>query len=220
MNETWHPEGFAIEEGRLSNSETMAVCFYASLNKIPYRLFNKNIKNIPEGWVPEGSVDYIQSILGYKVKPDYYPEYLSSFTNRNIWDQIKWPKDRVFIKPSDQYKRYTGFITNGTYKGKRRGPHICSEVLSFKNEWRYYICNGEILDAQWYSGDEFKMPKAPYLKFQFPIGIYGAIDFGELHNGDIELVEYNHPFSCGWYGTNHSAYVKWLCEGWRYMLTL
>ena len=73
-------------------------------------------------------------------------------------------------------------------------------------------------EGGWYDGNNENEP-APYLNIKFPRGWCGAIDFGRLDNGKICLVESQHPFACGWYGEDSSAYVTWLIEGWKYMLS-
>jgi hypothetical protein len=157
--------------------------------------------------------------LGKIVKPDYYPSFLQEHLHRKVWQTNDWPLGKkVFIKPSDKYKRFNGFVTNGGYKGKKKAPYWCSDVISFVNEWRYYIANGEILTGEWYLGDEINTPDAPELKITIPKDYCGAVDFGITTEGNMCLVEANHPFACGWYGKEHEKYAKWIVEGWKYMI--
>ena len=101
-------EGFAIQHGD-NSKEAQCVCLYANYYKIPRKSFRKAI-DVPNGWVPCGSVEWAESILGKPIKPDYYPDFLSSWVKRKVWEQEKWPfGNRVFIKPSDRHKRFTGF---------------------------------------------------------------------------------------------------------------
>ena len=122
----------------------------------------------------------------------------------------------MFIKPADKEKRFQARITNGGYKGKKKPPYWCSDIVNFTNEWRYYVSNGEILTGEWYKGDEIACPDAPILNITFPRGFCGAVDMGLVDN-KITLVEVNHPFSCGWYGKNHELYAKWIINGWNYL---
>ena len=124
---------------------------------------------------------------------------------------------KIFIKPSDKNKRFTGFVTNGGYKGKKKPPYWCSEVVYFVNEWRYYIANGKVLTAEWYSGDEIDTPDAPQIDANWPEDYCNAVDFGLTKEGKIVLVEANQPFACGWYGKQHDLYTKWIIEGWNFM---
>jgi hypothetical protein len=207
--------GFAIQKEIRGDKEGISVSMSCCLHKIPIKII-KN-KEIPNGYIPIGTVEWIEDILNRKITPDYYPDFLKEHLNRKVWKQDKWPLGKkVFINPSDRYKRFTGLITTGGYHKKKRGPYWCSDVVFFENEWRYYISNGKILTGEWYCGDEINTPAAPTLNIDFPNDFCGAVDFG-IVNGKITLVESNHPYSCGWYGKNNDIYTQWLVYGWEYM---
>jgi len=209
--------GFAIQRNENTRKESLAISQYAIINKITCLLID-NPKDVPLGFIPVGSVEWCLKILNKKVIPDYYPEFLRQYLYREVWQTNEWPLGKkVFIKPSDKYKRFTGFVTNGRYKGKKKGPYWCSEIVKFINEWRYYISNGKILTGEWYYGDEINTPDAPNLNIEIPTGYCGAIDFGMLEDGKLALVEVNHPFACGWYGKDYKLYTEWLINGWEYM---
>jgi hypothetical protein len=212
------PPGFAFQHGDKSR-EVQCLCLYSNYHRIPRNFFRK-AADVPKDWVPYGAVKWVDEIMGKQLTPDYYPDFLSSWVKRKVWKETKWPYgSRVFIKPADQHKRFTGFITTGTWKGKKRGPYWCSEVVKFINEWRYYISWGEVVAARWYSGDEVNMPVAPPLSIIWPRDYCGAVDFGTLDNGEIALVEANEPYSCGWYGTysEMEIFSDWIINGWQYM---
>lgn len=207
--------GFAIQQGDVGK-EAQCLCLYANYHKIPRKFFIKP-SDVPVDWVAYGNVDWCDKVLGKTVVPDYYPDFLSNWVKRKIWRQEKWPYgSRVFIKPSDAHKRFTGFVTNGTWKGKKRGPYWCSEIVKFTNEWRYYISWGELKSANWCCGDN-ESP-APKLEIDWPKDFCGCVDFGTYENGEIALVESNSPYACGWYGTlnDYEVYTKWIIEGWKY----
>ena len=164
-----------------------------------------------------GSVEWCERFLP-PVTPDYYPEYLQPWMFR-LWGVCnKWPLGkRLFIKPADSYKRFTGLVTNGGYKGKKRGPYVWSQPVTFEQEWRYYVSDGDVVTTGWYNGHDEEEP-APPLPFLFP-KVCGAFDFGRLDTGQLALVEAHHPYACGWYGefSKHKAYVTWLIRGWEYI---
>ena len=183
--------------------------------------FFRKPSEVPEGFIPVGTVQWCEGVLGGCVTPDYYPEFLKDHLFREVWRQDHWPTGRaVFVKPADRYKRFDGFVTKGGYKGMKSGPFWCSGLRTFKNEWRYYVADGKVLEAGWYSGDEEKMPEAPELKIKIPKNYCGALDFGIMsgYPKRFALVEANHPFACGWYGKDHRKYVEWCAKGWNYML--
>jgi hypothetical protein len=215
--------GFAVDKKSSRDIESIAVISTCTLNKIPFKIVNgaKEFKKDAAycQYIPVGNIDFVQDVLEVKVKPNYYPEYLRKYFKREIWETNEWPLGKkVFIKPSDKYKRFTGFVTNGGYKKKKKPPYVCSEVINIKNEWRYYICNGEILFVNWYAGREDIEIDAPQINISFDKKLCCCLDMGELLNGDIVLIEQQHPFSCGWYGKctteNNAKYTKWLAYGW------
>jgi hypothetical protein len=209
-------KGFCLISGDLS-IEAKCIIKYCLLHDI----FLKKIpdKNIPcpDDLVPSGSVEWCLKSLNQPVVPDYYPEWLSAHLYRKVWKADTWPLKKVFIKPSDRDKRFTGFVTSGTYRKKKKPPFWCSEIVRFENEWRYYISNGEILCGEWYWGDEVNTPNAPELNIDIPPKYCGAIDFGRLTTGELALVEANTSFACGWYGEEDGLYMKWLVDGWAYI---
>jgi hypothetical protein len=213
--------GFALQSRYLKDmpslaKEEMAVHYYALMEKVPVKVIS-DPKKVPTDWIPVGTVQYCEKILGTHILPDYYPGFLSGHLYRKVWKTNEWPLGKkIFIKPADRYKRFTGFVTNGGYKGKKRSPYWCSDPVTFTNEWRYYVANGKILTGEWYQGDEENTPDAPGLEIDMPKDYCGAIDFGTLDTGELALVEAHHPFACGWYGKDHQKYVKFLYWGWQY----
>jgi len=214
--------GFAIETRYASKNlmmarEVMAVSYYATMNKMTVKVIPDPLK-VPSDMIPCGTVKYCEKVLGKPVIPDYYPDFLQSHLYRKIWRTNTWPTVKgVFIKPADQHKRFNGFLTKGGWKGKKRGPYICSDPVKFLNEWRYYVSNGKVLAAEWYQGDEVNTPDAPELVIGIPEGYCGAMDFGILSTGEFALVETHPPYACGWYGKDHNRYAEWLCWGWQYI---
>lgn len=215
-------KGFALLK-KDNSKEAQAVMITCALQKIPYIRVNLKDK-VPSEYVPSGSIEWVESILGYHPTPDYYPSFLKQYLYREVWKADKWPFDKkVFIKPAYCYKRFNGCITiPGSYRGKKKGPYWCSDIIYFENEWRYYISNGKVLCGEWYQGDEEKMPNASFTDMNYPVLYFpkdfcGAVDFGETIEGKFALIESQHPYSCGWYGKEHEIYCQWLIDGWIYM---
>ena len=182
-------------------------------------------EDIEKDYIPCGSVEWCLELLDKKVVPDYYPSWLEDSLYRNVWKSNEWILGRkLFVKPQDKYKRFTGFVTTGTYKKKKKPPFWYSDVVHFTNEWRYYISGGIIDVAAWYYGDEVNTPDPPLFPARdalkdIPKDFCGAIDFGMTKEGNFTLVEVQHPFACGWYGTQETVhlYLQWLVDGWIYM---
>ena len=215
--------GFALQSHLVKslslNREENAIIIYCILNKIPYKLCNRP-EDRPLDYIPCGNVDWCEKFLPYEKKiPDYYPEFLKDHLFRNVWKTDTWPLGKkVFIKPADKHKRFTGFCTTGGYRKKKKGPYWCSDIVKFSNEWRYYVADGKILTGEWYDGDEELTPDAPELNLSIPEGYCGALDFGMLTTGQLALIEANSPYACGWYGKKDSLYVDWVIKGWKYLI--
>lgn len=206
-------KGFAIQK-TYEDWEGKVLSIVGALEQIPVRLIY-NVKDIPDGYIPSGTVPWVTSVIGEVIVPNYFPKFLSSWVTREIWKEEKWPLRRVFIKPADRHKKFTGFITSGTYSKKKKGPFICSEVVKFVDEWRYYVAYGRVIGGYWYWGEEEKV--APDLNIEYPKNWCGTADFGRLDNGKIELIESHPPFACGWYGKKHVEYAEFLSLGWKWI---
>jgi hypothetical protein len=210
--------GFALIQGD-SSLEAGRLSVYCLLNDVKLIRVVKT-ERCPDSYIPCGSVEWCIQSLGKEITPDYYPEWAKQYLYRKVWKEDKWILGKkLFVKPADRYKRFTGFVTTGTYKKKKKGRLIWSEVVQFTNEWRYYVSAGKILCNGWYWGDEINTPDAPELTIDIPKDYYGALDFGTLKDGTLALVESQHPFACGWYGTQEQDYLyfQWLIDGWSWL---
>jgi hypothetical protein len=214
--------GFALSEGDVSQ-EAGRLYMFCRFNNIPLKYIKKG-KTVPKDLVPSGSVEFCSTVLNRKIVPNYYPEWLNGSLYRKVWKCDVIPLTKTFIKPSDRYKRFNGYIIGlETEKTAEQylPPFDCSEVVDFIDEWRYYVSNGKILAAEWYLGKNDLPIVAPELNITIPSSYCGCLDFGTIeHNSEIvlALVEAQHPFACGWYGKNDENYFQWLIDGWEYML--
>jgi hypothetical protein len=215
MNWKEHCKGFAIQKSR-NDWEGKCLSIVGCMQQIPCKLI-LDATQIPDGWVPSGTVEWVERALGTVVIPNYFPLFLKSYVTRTIWLTDKWPLKKVFIKPSDRHKRFNGFITTGRYNKKKRSPYVCSEIVSFQNEWRYYVSYGKLIGAYWYLGVDDIPVDAPKLNIDWPENWCGTADFGTLPDGKLELVEAHPPFACGWYGKKHEEYAEFLTLGWKYL---
>ena len=216
MNWKDYCRGFAIQKQTV-DWEGKCLAIVGALEKISVRLINEPLQ-VPDGWVPSGTVKWVSKVLGRVVVPDYYPDFLKDWVKRKVWKSDNWPLgQRIFIKPADIHKRFTGFVTFGGYRKKKRGPYWCSEVVHFQNEWRYYIAYGKMIGGYWYWGEKNEPQSTPELDIVYPENWCGTADFGQLENGEIQLVEAHPPFACGWYGKNHIEYAEFLALGCKWL---
>ncbi len=210
--------GFAFRVGD-SSHEVQAIALFCNEHRISRRFF-PSPDEVPDGWIPVGNVSWCSAVLGRKIVPNYYPAFLSAHLRRHVWQDERWPIGlKVFIKPADVYKRFNGLLTNGTQKHKRRGPYWCSDVVRFRDEWRYYVIKSQVVAARWYTGPVDSPQAAPEISVEWPIGWCGTVDFGRLDDGSLALVEAHHPFAVGWYGTlaESAIFAEWTVSGWSWM---
>jgi hypothetical protein len=219
---------FYIQSG-YQGKEVGALLFLYSKESFKY-----SARDEYNGEIAVGSVEFVEEYIGQRT-PNYYPDFLKSYFHREIWRTNTLPEGdgigipMVFAKPADRHKRFEAQITSMPYKGScitwgnkvheyHKGPFWCSEIVQFKEEWRYYVAEGNIFYAGWYLGEE-KETDAPKLNIDWPKDFCGAVDFGRLSTGEIALVENNLPYACGWYGpySDGIIYAEWLEKGWNYL---
>ena len=201
--------------------EANQISMYCLTKDIP--LLKVSLKEkCPTDYIPSGSVEWCTNSLGYIPIPNYYPDWCAHLLYRNVWKSNEWEFKRVFCKPADKHKRFTGFKTFGTYKKKKKPPFWYSDIVEFKDEYRYYVSNGKIIFADWYWNEQNRdgeIIEPPLLDLDIPKGWCGTIDMGYLSTGEFALIECHPPFSCGWYGgsKNIEIYMQWLVDGWIYL---
>lgn len=212
------PKTVIFEQG-ICGREFMAMHKWCALTGTPFRLSETgNGFDIYQNLFV-GSTGFIEKVLDHCFEPDYYPSWASPLISRKIKRVVKAPVRKCFIKPADEYKAFTGFVKEN---GRLSEDYLAdgywvSDVVSFCQEWRYYVCGGQVIETGWYQGCDEDEP-APVLELLIPEDVYGALDVGKLKDGRIELIEFHHPYGIGWYGENDNAYAEFLIRGWKNLL--
>lgn len=172
----------------------------------------------PENAIPIGSIEFCEGSFGKQpLCKEFYPKFLSRFISRNI-EVVNGPykcRRPAFVKCAARWK---STISAGIYETGQtipKGSFYVSDVVKFTNEWRYYVADGEVVTSGWYDGEDEDCP-APELNINWPNHFSGAVDFGTLDDGRLELVEAHAPFACGWYGDDHSLYLLWQMIAWQH----
>lgn len=206
---------FAIASISRHDHEVATIVWWCSMNRVEYCIVQR-ASEVPPDAIAVGPVKWVEQVLGGPRTPDYYPAFLAPWLRRKVWREESWPyHNRCFIKPADRHKRFTGFVKRIGWKGKRKGPFWCSDVVEFVTEWRWYVSRGQVLDARYGSGIEAPVPQ---LDITWPKDYSGAVDFGLLSTGEIALIEaHDGGYSTGWYGPigEGATYVRWLSECWE-----
>lgn len=170
-----------------------------------------------EGYVPVGTVEYCEPVFGEQPEvKGFYPHFLNPWIRRRICLACGGLRlDRhAFVKCATRWKgdMYAQVIRNGSELFQ--GRWYISEVVDFVQEWRYYVADGELITTGWYDGIDEDEP-APHIDADWPAGFSGAVDFGRLDNGRLELVEAHAPFGCGWYGDDPELFAIWQSIAWK-----
>lgn len=175
-----------------------------------------------DGHIPLGTVEFVEMLIGQQV-PDYYPEWASSLISRKLWRNDMGDVGEYFVKPADQYKRFEGHINYLTPIDLGfKGDVWVSEIVEFRDEWRLYVADGEVLCSWWYSGDDKtceEFPNGFISVLDCPDDFCGAVDIGCINGSIHELVEVQHPYAIGWYGDykDIEKYIDFLDKGFKFM---
>lgn len=194
--------------------------------------------------MPIGSHGYMEwffNLYGIE-KPDplNIPDFLD--VGRKCWavenrSELTYP---VFVKPLRDAKKFTGFVAKSEkdfdlYPELEDwdGPYFCSELIEGEilSEWRWFICEGQVLNVSNYSGDPTLFPNLHTAITVNTVanGEYGSklpkaytIDFGCTINRRTgmtwHIIELNRAYSTGPYGINEDDYFKFLKTDWVEML--
>ena len=173
--------------------------------------------------------------------PVYFPGSLTPYLHRKIWPdtvgglraRIERADRPVFAKPAGRSKIFTGCIFSnpgdlyhlGTTSG--REPIWCSEVVSWRSEYRVYVIGQDIVSVDFYSGDAsigldqsvIAEAVATYHRSGEAPAAYG-IDFGILSSGVTALVEANDGYALGAYKISSPAYSELLFCRWKQLTSL
>lgn len=172
----------------------------------------------PPDRIPIGTVEFCEPAFGPH-RIDFYPDFLKGRLFRRVHTLVLKDgitlEEKTFAKNASSWKsEYKSSVYEaGTWIPP--GEWFISEPVSFLNEWRYYVADGFVVTTGWYAGKDEDKP-APPLDVTWPAGFSGAVDFGELEDGFMALVEAHAPFACGWYGDNHQDYAAWQRLAWNH----
>ena len=190
-------------------------------------LIKAEITDIVVGGV--GRVKQFLENKGITVNDIDYPESLSEFYGRKIWESTSdtflaennnFP---LFVKPK-QGKLFTGFICNsetdiaGRFSPEESIPVYCSEIRNIITEWRCFVRYGEILDIRRYKGElgriySFQKVKEMISSYSDAPAAY-SLDLGLTSERDTIIVEVNDGYSLGSYGLDPLLYAKLLSARW------
>ncbi len=158
-----------------------------------------------------------------------YPLELQKYLKRTIWrttleEVLQKKQFPVFIKPETETKKFPGKVFKteldfvGLLDADKPTSVLCSELITFKAEFRCFIRYREILDIRHYKGDwdkalNLEIVKAAVADFTSQPRSY-ALDFGVDANNNTILVEVNDGHSLGSYGISPINYAKFLSARW------
>jgi hypothetical protein len=169
-------------------------------------------------------------------QPQDYPACLRPFLQRRVWLSTVGEVVRVlheeqsppfFAKPLYRHKRFHGAVIASWDDLRALGgvsnqtQVACSEIVSWKAEYRTYVTGGRVVGVRHYAGDpavaiDERVVEAAVETFtqsgRAPAG-YG-IDFGVLSTGETALVEVNDGYALGSYGLDDGLYTDLILARW------
>lgn len=190
-----------------------------------------------------GAVGFVRAALelaGVVVPPALgFPDELAPWLHREVrrttLDQalIGCSGSKLFIKPADQLKLFTGSLTDDpelldTLQALDPATSVwVSEPIKFLAEWRCFVIDGELRAIAQYRPDFdvvlWPEPKEEELEDLIATahGVTGlagfSVDVGRLPTGEIALVELNDGYALGSYGIPDELYFELIWARWRQM---
>ena len=173
--------------------------------------------------------------------PNDYPKSLERFLHRKVWSStlaavqhevLEGNGEPVFAKPADRQKSFTGRVFASMHdfseigRVSRRQQVWCSEVVTWRSEYRVYVIGHQIVSIDLYAGDSTVPLDAAVLEAALNAfrasgeapAAYG-IDFGVLASGETALVEANDGFALGAYKIAATAYTDLLLTRWKELVS-
>ncbi|MDP7289906.1 MAG: ATP-grasp domain-containing protein [Phycisphaerae bacterium] len=178
--------------------------------------------------------------LGIPIPPNNdYPKALEHLLHRRIWTSSFGQVEQsftcgahsaVFVKPSGRKKCFTGLVAQSEpdfyrIQVSRNETVFCSEVVSWRSEYRVYVANSKILAIDFYQGDrDVELDEDIVAQAVAALDASGeshagyAIDFGVLSSGRTALVEMNDGFSVGAYDIDQKNYTDMVVARWEELM--
>lgn len=236
--------------GRL-DPETQTVARELARRGIPVQLFTeKRLLRRQLAIAPDTLVvGYVPVVLGAlhqlgvpAPEPNDYPACLAHLLRRRVWQStVGEVSDAVhdgrfgsaFVKPRGRLKHFTGLVVDspadlwhlgGT---SRRQGVLCSDVVGWRSEFRYFVIDGRVAGARSYAGDAGIVPDQEVVREavstlvasgEAPAGF--GIDLGVLSTGETALVEMNDGFALGSYGLEDELYTDLVIARWRELVSV
>lgn len=196
-----------------------------------YRTTISGLNQFTNHLIPVGSIEFVHNYFSLHniniPKPLNVPKYLRQYCSREIIDitkedllnnKIKY--NNYFIKSNDSYKdfeinkvKYFDFestITENYFISSQIEPEIISE-------YRCFVLGGRILSICNYIGDPIGLTNLHINTLKFYVNKIDlrafTIDFAILENGNMEIIELHHGYSCGNYGFKGDYYLSFIING-------
>lgn len=200
------------------------------------------VEEISPSDIPIGSVEFCTEVANrqhIKMPPPLdYPEDLTQFLGRKVWQGILDEGVGCFIKPI-QTKLFDAFVAPAEEKNFQKvvaenkldlnTPCWISNVVHFAHEWRVYVLQKNILGVSQYDlGDEdAHLTEGEMNRIHSMVEVWKtspaayAIDVGRTWQGQLVLVEVNDGWATGYYPFGNFKpvqYAQWCAARWMELL--
>jgi hypothetical protein len=165
------------------------------------------------------------------IDPSLFSDFLGRNSKIKHISEIDISKGKVFIKPAEKIKAFTGFVAWDNlslklFSENYEGNVIVQDVIEIESEYRLYISEKRVIGMKHYSGDCLLFPDASFIdacvELSFKKLDYHSytLDFGVLENGRTVLIEANDGFAIGNYGLDCHSYYQFVKNRWLQLTKL
>lgn len=197
--------------------------------------FNDLNKEVVSGFVPVGSVEFVNKALSfYNISPmrpinippilneeKYLCRKIITVKNKEEIKELfkKWNINRLFIKSNSQVKLHDPDVIDNKTDFFFDSDYFVSEEIDIVSEWRCFVYRGELKGIKHYAGDEWCMPNKSFVdecisKIDNTLPAY-TLDIGITNDNKNVVVEVHNFVSCGLYGFEDFSLIPMLINGYK-----
>lgn len=185
-------------------------------------------QEMPKGYIPVGSIEFVLAYLQKWYKKTVYPINIPTclmgkkFTGRKVFNGTEEDvTGNQFVKSNDGFKLFADVIVS---MPPPKGNYQISEIIDILSEWRAFVWNGRLLGVNHYSGYFWNFPdKASIYNM---VEEYSKNDAPKAYTLDVAvtkkgtfIIEVHDFFSVGLYGFEDQSNLPYmLSQSWNSLI--
>lgn len=176
-------------------------------------------QEMPKGYIPVGSIEFVLAYLQKWYKKTVYPINIPTclmdkkFTKRKVFNGTDEDvTGNQFVKSNDGFKLFADVIVS---MPPPKGNYQISEIIDILSEWRAFVWNGRLLGMHHYSGYFWDFPDKKTIYDM--IDVYSKNDAPKAYTLDVgvtkkgtAIIEVHDFFSVGLYGFEDSCNLPYM----------